>query len=119
MTAQSLLPIVTKAVFSLVPIVFTLSVCGSMRTLEFLRWLGVDVPRWMENALAHAADTLTESYEQCLATARDLVAFCTTLGVPYGFNVESVSIRKAEIETSVRLAAELRALMAQVGQVGH
>ncbi len=27
-----------------VPIVFTFSVCGSMKTLEFLRWLGVDVP---------------------------------------------------------------------------
>ena len=27
-----------------VPIVFTVSVCGSMKTLEFLRWLGIDVP---------------------------------------------------------------------------
>jgi hypothetical protein len=27
-------------------------------TLDFLRWLGVDVPRWIENDLAHAADTL-------------------------------------------------------------
>jgi hypothetical protein len=94
-----------------VPVVFTLSVCGSVRTLEFLRWLGVEVPRWMENGLAHADDMLTESYEQCLATARDLAAFCRRLGVPYGFNVESVSNRKAEIETSVRLAAEVRRLL--------
>ncbi len=41
-----------------VPIVFTFSVCGSMKTLEFLRWLGVDVPRWIENDLAHADDPL-------------------------------------------------------------
>jgi hypothetical protein len=40
------------------PIVFTFSVCGSMRTLEFLRWLGIDVPRWIENDLRHATDTL-------------------------------------------------------------
>ena len=33
------------------PVVFTFSVCGSMRTLEFLRWLGIDVPRWMETTL--------------------------------------------------------------------
>jgi hypothetical protein len=88
--------------------IFTLSVCGSLKTLQFLRWLGVDVPRWMENALAHASDTLSESYNQCLATSRDLAAFCEGLGMPYGFNVESVSNRKAEIETTVRLAAHLR-----------
>ena len=46
-----------------VPIVFTLSVCGSMKTLEFLRWLGVDVPRWIENDLRHADDTLDASLE--------------------------------------------------------
>ena len=44
-----------------VPIVFTFSVCGSMKTLEFLRWLGVDVPRWIENDLRHAADPLAAS----------------------------------------------------------
>lgn len=93
------------------PIIFTLSVCGSVRTLEFLSWLGVDVPRWMENELRNAHDTLAESYEICLSTARELAAFCVRLGVPFGFNVESVSIRKAEIEASVRLATQLRALL--------
>jgi 5,10-methylenetetrahydrofolate reductase len=34
-----------------VPIVFSFSVCGSLKTLEFLRWLGVTVPRWIENEL--------------------------------------------------------------------
>ena len=91
-----------------VPIVFTFTVCGSMRTLEFLRWLGVDVPRWIENDLAHAGDTLSESYDLCLATSHELGAFCDGLDMPYGFNVESVSNRKAEIETTVRLAAHLR-----------
>ncbi|MEI8082954.1 MAG: 5,10-methylenetetrahydrofolate reductase, partial [Actinomycetes bacterium] len=94
-----------------VPIIFTLSVCGSMKTLEFLRWLGVDVPRWIENALTHASDTLSESYDQCVATARELAAFCEGLRVPFGFNVESVSNRKAEIEMTVELAAELRQLL--------
>jgi hypothetical protein len=90
------------------PLIFTLSVCGSLRTLEFLRWLGVDVPRWMENALTHSEDLLAASFEQCLATAHDLAGFCAGLGVPFGFNVESVSIRKAEIDAAVRLAAQLR-----------
>ncbi|MEV8611169.1 5,10-methylenetetrahydrofolate reductase [Amycolatopsis sp. NPDC051373] len=93
------------------PVVFTLSVCGSVKTLAFLKWLGVHVPRWLENSLRHADDTLAESYQHCLATARDLIAFCRKLGLPFGFLVESVSIRKAEIEASVALADELSRLL--------
>jgi 5,10-methylenetetrahydrofolate reductase len=92
-----------------VPLVLTFSVCGSLKTLEFLQWLGVTVPRWIENELRHADDTLDASYEQAVATAVDLIAFCRRLGVPFGLNVESVSIRKVEIEASVRLAARLEA----------
>jgi len=91
-----------------VPIVFTFSVCGSTKTLEFLRWLGVDVPRWIENELLHADDTLEVSVEYALAASRELIAFCRRLGVPFGLNIESVSIRRAEIEASVELATQLR-----------
>ena len=91
-----------------VPIVFTFSVCGPMRTLDFLRWLGVDVPRWIENDLRHAADTLDASYQLAIMTATELITYCRTLGVPFGINVESVSIRRDEIEASVRLAEQLR-----------
>lgn len=89
------------------PVIFTLSVCGSLKTLEFLQWLGVRLPRWMHNELERTDDPLAESYRQCAAIATELAEFCTRLGVPYGFNVESVSTRKVEIEASVRLAAEL------------
>jgi hypothetical protein len=85
------------------PVLFTLSVCGSVRTLAFLKWL--------ENSLLHADDTLAESYEHCLANARDLIAFCRRLGMPFGFLVESVSIRKVEIEASAALAGELNGLL--------
>lgn len=90
-----------------VPIVFTFSVCGSMKTLEFLRWLGVDVPRWIENDLRHAANPLEASLEQAAVTAVELIDYCRRLGVPFGLNVESVSIRREEIEASVELAAQL------------
>jgi hypothetical protein len=92
-----------------VPILFTFSVCGSMKTLEFLQWLGVDVPRWIANDLRHADDTLDASYDQAVATAIELIAFCRRVGVPFGLNIESVSAQKVEIEASVRLAARLRA----------
>ena len=93
-----------------VPVIFTLSVCGSVKTLEFLTWLGIDVPRWKENQLRNAQDTLDTSYDLCLRTARELREFCEQLGVPYGFNVESVSVRKAEIEASVALAGAIAGL---------
>ena len=98
------------------PVLFTLSVCGSVKTLAFLKWLGVDVPRWLENSLLHADDTLAESYEHCLANARDLIAFCRKLGMPFGFLVESVSIRKVEIEASVALAHGLSGLLGRTAR---
>lgn len=91
------------------PVIFTLSVCGSAKTLDFLTWLGVDVPRWLQNALRNSTDPLTESVEHCITSVRELTAFCRRLGAPFGFSVESVSIRRAEIEASVSLAAEIRA----------
>lgn len=91
-----------------VPLVFTFSACGSMKTLNFLRWLGVDVPRWIENDLAHSADPLEASFQQALTNAAELIDFCRKHDMPFGINVESVSIRRVEIEASVRLAEQLR-----------
>ena len=94
---------------------FTFSVCGSMKTLEFLSWLGVDVPRWIQNELRHADGTLEVSFEEALATALELIAYCRRLGVPFGLNVESVSMRRTEIESSVDLAARLQAELRRSG----
>jgi hypothetical protein len=92
-------------------VVFTLSLCGSLKTLEFVRWLGVDVPRWLQNSIRHAEDPLAESYRQALGIAVDLADFCEHLGMPFGFNVESVSIRRAEIEATIGLAGDVAGLM--------
>lgn len=90
------------------PIVFSFSVCGSLRTLDFLGWLGVDVPRWIQNDLRQADDTLQASYEHSLGTAAELIRYSRSLGVPFGINVESVSIRLDEIEASVALTQAIR-----------
>jgi hypothetical protein len=90
------------------PVIFTLAICGSPKTLAFLQWLGVQVPRWLRNELAYAADPLPVSYQHCLDAAADLGRFCRRLGIPYGFNVESVAIRRTEIEAAVELAASVR-----------
>ena len=93
------------------PVIFTLAMCGSPKTLSFLQWLGVRVPRWLQNDLTHADDPLAVSYQHCLHAADDLAAFCRRLGIPYGFNVESVAVRRTEIEAAVELAGNLRPLL--------
>lgn len=93
------------------PIAFTLSVCGSLKTLEFLTWLGVRVPRWMQRDLQRSDDTLAASSEHARAVAEDIVAFCRRLEIPVGLNVESVSSRRVEIDAAVQLAVDARALL--------
>jgi hypothetical protein len=93
------------------PVVLTLAACGSLKTLEFMSWLGIDVPRWLRTQLSRSDDPLTESYEQCLTNARTLIAFCRRLGIPFGINVESLTNRKVEIDASVSLAREIGDLL--------
>lgn len=85
------------------PVLVTLSPCGSLKTLEFMRWLGVSVPRWLENDLRHARDILQTSIELCADIFEDLHDFARTHAIPLGCNVESVSLAKVEIEASVEL----------------
>ncbi|ANY09115.1 methylenetetrahydrofolate reductase [Pseudonocardia sp. HH130630-07] len=93
------------------PVVLTVAPCGSVKTLEFMSWLGIDVPGWLRAEITRSPDPLAASYEQCLVNARVLIAFCRRLGLPFGINVESLTNRKVEIDASVDLAGEIRALL--------
>jgi hypothetical protein len=94
-----------------VPVVFTFSIMGGTRTLEFMRWLGVEVPRWIENEITRTAEPLRASHEFSLSTAADLLTYCRGLNMPVSLNVESVSTRLAEIEQSLALAHDLKRLL--------
>jgi hypothetical protein len=85
------------------PVLITLSPCGSLRTLDFLRWLGVSVPRWLENELRRSKDILQASLKVCAEVLADLHDFAAARGIPLGCNVESVSLSKVEIDASVEL----------------
>lgn len=92
-----------------VPIIFTFSPCGSPATLQLLKWLGIAVPRWLENELLDARDVLDTSLRLCRETWRDVLGFARAKGLPVGLNVESISIRKEEVEASAALFTALRA----------
>lgn len=93
------------------PILITLSPCGSRKTLEFLAWLGVSVPRWLENELVHSPDILETSVDICEHVFEDLLEFAQKRAIPLGCNVESVSLRKAEIDASVELTERIAKLL--------
>jgi hypothetical protein len=93
------------------PIVLTFSPCGSLKTLAFMKWLGIRFPRWLENELRFAADPLETSLRLCERIFLEVWSYARDKGIPLGVNIESVSIRKSEIEASVGLAQTLRAHM--------
>lgn len=85
------------------PLVLTFSPCGSLRTLAFMKWLGISFPRWLENELRCSTDTLQRSITLCENVFRDIQDFAREKQLPIGINVESISIRKSEVDASVEL----------------
>ncbi len=88
-------------------IIFTITACGSEKTLEFMEWLGIHIPDQLKEELKAASDMLEKSVGICLEIASELTAFCMERSIPFGFNIESVAIRKSEIEASVNMAREI------------
>ena len=95
----------------LVPIIFTLTPCGSLKTLQFMEWLGIDIPKWLNNDLKHSNDILSKSIDLCKNIAIEILDYSVTKNLPIGFNIESVAIRKEEIEASIELLKDIKGLM--------
>jgi hypothetical protein len=96
-------------------VILTVSPCGSTKTLDFMKWLGIAFPEWLERELQRSGDTLRRSVAACLGVAEDLGQFCRERGIPFGYCVESVSIRKDEIEAAGELAQRIGELVASLG----
>jgi len=87
----------------LAPILVTLTPCGSPKTLAFMKWLGIHVPKWLENELIHAEDILQTSVDVAEKNWLELKSFADDKDIPIGCNIESVAIRKVEIDASIEL----------------
>ncbi len=93
--------------FPLVPIIFTLTPCGSVKTLQFMKWLGISIPRWLENELMHSQDILEHSLKVCAGNWAELSDYAESKNIPIGCNIESVAIRKVEVEASFELLRQI------------
>lgn len=91
--------------------IFTLSPCGTLETLRLMKWLGINIPKWMENDLIHCKDILEESIKQNIKIIQELIEFCRSKNICFGFNIESLSPKKLEIDASVFLFNETRKLL--------
>jgi len=95
----------------LVPIIFTLTPCGSLKTLQFMEWLGIDIPKWLNNDLKHSNNILFKSIDICKNIAIEILDYSVSKNLPIGFNIESVAIRKEEIDASIELLKDIKGLM--------
>lgn len=86
-----------------VPIIFTFTPCGDAKTLSFMRWLGIDVPKYFEQRLMHSSNPVEMSVKTSLEMFSELYHYGKTLGISVGANVESISRRRIEIEASISL----------------
>lgn len=89
-------------------IILTFTPCGSAASLEFMKWLGISIPAETEQAILSSAAPLTESLRVCASNFAQILEAVGASEVPLGVNVESVSIRREEIEASVDLCHTLR-----------
>ena len=96
-------------------IIFTITACGSEKTLHFMDWLGINVPEELKEELRKSEDILEKSVNICLNIASELTTFCMERAIPFGFNIESVAIRKAEIEASIFMASQISQMLTEKG----
>lgn len=89
-------------------IVLTFTPCGGEATLAFMKWLGISIPAETERGILSSPAPLTESLKACAANLAQILEAVGRSEVPLGVNVESVSIRREEIEASVDLCHTLR-----------
>ena len=68
-----------------------------------MKWLGISIPRWLENELIHSQDILSQSVDFSEQSFRELQTFAAEKNIPIGCNIESVAIRKVEVEASIEL----------------
>lgn len=94
-----------------VPIIFTLTPCGSSKTLDFMKWLGINIPNYLEEDLKASGDILHESVKLSRNIFEELYIFGKKKGLTIGCNVESVAIRKEEIEASIELLQDVKSII--------
>ncbi len=92
-------------------LILTFSPCGSEKTLEFIEWLGVNVPEATSLRILNAKKPLYESIRICVNSLQQILDAVLPYDLPLGLNIESLTNRKEEIDGSILLYKLLRSKM--------
>ncbi len=96
-------------------IIFTLTICGSVKTLYFMEWLGIHIPDDIKADLKASPNAAARSVELAVAIAKDLTQYCIDRSIPFGFNIESVATRRDEVDASLELLNTIAGLLRENG----
>lgn len=92
-------------------VILTFTPCGSVKTLEFMEWLGISVPDATKHRILDAELPLDESIKICRSALEQIIEVALPLGIPLGLNIESLTNRKEEIDASINLYKLLKATL--------
>ena len=92
-------------------VILTFTPCGSIKTLEFMEWLGISVPDATKHRIMDAESPLDESIKICRSALEQIIEVALPLGIPLGLNIESLTNRKEEIDASINLYKLLKATL--------
>lgn len=92
-------------------VVLTFAPVSRAKTMEFIKWLGVRVPKEAEDLILNAEKPVDKSVEFLCDVLRHILDECVGIGVPLGISCESVSIFKSEIDGCHELFRRLQGIM--------
>ena len=103
-------------------VILTFAPCGRAKTLTFIEWLGMHVPKDVKERILSAKTVglaegqrdrgpVKESCRILQEVFKEVLAGIVGAGVPIGINVESLSIFKEEIDAAHRLFRDLQEAM--------
>lgn len=92
-------------------LILTFSPCGSKKTLEFVEWLGINVPEATSLRILNSESPLYESIRICTSSLQQILDAVLPYDLPLGLNIESLTNRKEEIDGSILLYKLLRSTM--------
>mmetsp|Transcript_7458 Transcript_7458/g.18497 ORF Transcript_7458/g.18497 Transcript_7458/m.18497 type:complete len:388 (-) Transcript_7458:2282-3445(-) len=92
-------------------VVLTFAPVSRAKTINFVKWLGVRVPKEAEELILNAERPVEKSVEFLCGILRNILSECLGVGVPLGISCESVSIFKSEIDGCHALFRQLQGIL--------
>jgi len=88
--------------------IITFAPCGRPKTMTFIKWLGIHVPKDIEDRIFASSTPVQESVTILSELLISILEHTGGSGVPLGINVESLSIYKEEIDAAHTLFQKLQ-----------